>query len=125
MVESELPLYDVDEVTSSAVLNALFRDYTFLASGFLLENCHVNFLKTGSYGLGRDYLPENIAVPLCKVADKLNLFPFMEYSSTYAVYNYKKLNPYGTLDASNLTLIRKLEGSYDEIGFIIVHIAMV
>lgn len=58
VVESELPLYDVDKIDSSALLHALMRDYTFLASGFLLENCHQSFLKTGGYGLGRDYLPE-------------------------------------------------------------------
>jgi indoleamine 2,3-dioxygenase len=60
-----------------------------------------------------------------KIADRLKLMPYMEYSTSYAVYNYKKINPNGNLDADNVTLIRRLEGSEDEIGFVAVHIAMV
>lgn len=64
---------------------ALFRDYTFWASAYLLEPCHQHLLRHGdSYGLGRELLPRNIAVPLCKLAARLGMRPFMEYATSYA-----------------------------------------
>jgi hypothetical protein len=51
------------------VMNALYRDYSFLASAYLLEPCHERFLKGEPYGLGRQTLPRNIALPIVKVAE--------------------------------------------------------
>ena len=51
------------------VMNALYRDYSFLASAYLLEPCHERFLKGESYGLGRQSLPRCIALPIVKVAE--------------------------------------------------------
>jgi indoleamine 2,3-dioxygenase len=65
------------------ILIALFRDYTFLASSYLLEPCDIMYRKKKDYGLGRDILPKNIAIPLTIVANKLNAFPFMEYALSY------------------------------------------
>jgi len=48
--------------------NALYRDYSFLASAYLLEPCHERFLKGESYGLGRQTLPSNIALPISRCA---------------------------------------------------------
>jgi indoleamine 2,3-dioxygenase len=50
------------------LINALYRDYSFLASAYLLEPCHLRFMKGESYGLGRQTLPKNVAVPIAKVA---------------------------------------------------------
>ena len=50
------------------LINALYRDYSFLASAYLLEPCHLRFMKGESYGLGRQILPKNVAVPIAKVA---------------------------------------------------------
>ena len=48
------------------IVTALFRDYSFLASAYLLEPCWENWSKdhNGGYGLGRDLLPRCIAGPL-------------------------------------------------------------
>jgi indoleamine 2,3-dioxygenase len=35
------------------LMNALYRDYSFLASAYLLEPCHERFMKCEGYGLGR------------------------------------------------------------------------
>ena len=51
------------------VMNALYRDYSFLASAYLLEPCHERFLRGESYGLGRQTLPRCIALPIVKVAE--------------------------------------------------------
>lgn len=49
--------------------------------------------QDGDYGLGRDRLPANVAVPLVQVAKKINAKPFMEYALSYALYNYKMVCP--------------------------------
>ena len=51
------------------LMNALYRDYSFLASAYLLEPCHERFVKGEPYGLGRQTLPANIAHPIAKCAE--------------------------------------------------------
>ena len=63
---------------------ALFRDYTFLASAYLLEPCHLSYLREKHYGFGRERLPPQISVPLNCIANKLAVRPFMEYAQCYA-----------------------------------------
>lgn len=49
---------------------AVFRDYTFVASSYLLEPCWENWNKNpdGGYGLGRRVLPKPIARPMYRAA---------------------------------------------------------
>jgi indoleamine 2,3-dioxygenase len=61
------------------VLQALFRSYSFLASAYLLEPSFQQYRKDGKYGKARNVLPANIAQPFCKVADKLNVFAWLDY----------------------------------------------
>lgn len=61
---SEVKKYEKNQV----VLNALYRDYSFLASSYLLEPCHHEFLATGKYGLARSVLPASISLPIVEVA---------------------------------------------------------
>jgi len=57
-------LPDLSEVT------AIFRDYAFLASAYLLEPCWERWNKgLEGYGLGREMLPACIAGPLVKSAN--------------------------------------------------------
>ena len=52
------------------VMSALFRDYCFLASAYLLEPCYERKCEgLEGYGLGRQSLPEQIAKPLVRLAD--------------------------------------------------------
>lgn len=51
------------------MMNALYRDYSFLASAYLLEPCHERFLRGEEYGLGRQSLPRNIARPIARCAE--------------------------------------------------------
>ena len=71
-VEKELP-----DLTSAmdlykndlTLMNALYRDYSFLASAYLLEPCHLRFIKGEPYGLGRQKLPRNISLPIARCAE--------------------------------------------------------
>ncbi|CAG8438240.1 3341_t:CDS:10 [Ambispora gerdemannii] len=124
-VKKNLPFYDVSDVTDQRLLSALFRDYTFLASAYLLEPCDIMYREKKNYGLGRQVLPKNIAVPLKTVADKIGANPFMEYALSYSLYNYQRIDPSKPITYPNLNLVRSFAGSQSEHGFILVHVAMV
>lgn len=117
--------------SNAAIISALYRDYSFLASAYLLEPCHHEYLRTNrkSYGLARDLLPENIAVPISIVAEIAGFMPFMEYAGSYALANWKRINPNGKMEYDNLELIRAFENGLDcessEAGFVLVHVDMV
>jgi indoleamine 2,3-dioxygenase len=49
--------------------NALYRDYSFLASAYLLEPCHERFMNGEAYGLARQVLPRNISLPISRCAE--------------------------------------------------------
>lgn len=53
------------------MITALFRDYSFLASMYLLEPCweHWRTNPAKGYGLGRDTLPHSIAGPMYRCAE--------------------------------------------------------
>lgn len=109
--------------------NALYRDYSFLASAYLLEPCHLAFLRGSPYGLGRSTLPRCIALPLSLCARLAGFQPFMEYAGSYALYNYRLADPALGMDYANLRLIRAFEKGLDphssEAGFVLTHVEMV
>ena len=55
--------------------------------------------------------------------------PFMEYAGSYALFNYRLMDPAKGMEYSNLRLIRAFENGLDptssEAGFVLVHIDMV
>lgn len=62
-------LVDADGKPDLVTATAVFRDYAFLASAYLLEPCWERFDKgLEGYGLGRQVLPKCIAGPLVKTA---------------------------------------------------------
>ncbi|KAL8418894.1 hypothetical protein RB594_002193 [Gaeumannomyces avenae] len=132
VVKQELPdLTDKMELYKDdlPLMNALYRDYSFLASAYLLEPCHQRFLKGEGYGLGRNVLPANIARPIARCAEICGFKPFMEYAGSYALFNYRLEDPSKGLEYDNLRLIRAFEHGLDptssEAGFVLVHIDMV
>jgi len=50
------------------LMNALYRDYCFLASAYLLEPCHERFMRGEPYGPGRQTLPAVISLPVSRCA---------------------------------------------------------
>lgn len=124
----------VEEVIASGqtqLISALFRDYCFMTSAYLLEPVDISFRKTGFYDKGRDVLPSQLAVPLKKLADALGHYPYMEYASSYALTNYQVKDSNhqglaGKYSFDNMELIRSFEdASGSERGFILVHVEMV
>ncbi|KAH9906683.1 indoleamine 2,3-dioxygenase family protein [Xylariomycetidae sp. FL2044] len=111
------------------MMNALYRDYSFLASAYLLEPCHMRFMKGEPYGLGRSFLPAQLSRPIARCAELCGFKPFMEYAGSYALFNYRLEDPSQGLEYSNLRLIRAFEHGLDpassEAGFVLVHVEMV
>ena len=122
-VES-LPQYQVNDVSDKMLAIALYRDYSFLTSAYLFEECHHNYLQTGKYGLARDILPKNISVPFYQLAKILGLKPFMEYNTCYALNNYYLIDPKGDITINNVDIFRSFINSKSEKGFIKVHVTI-
>lgn len=112
----------IDKETDVFVLQALYRAYTFVTSGFTLEQAYQEFLKSGNYGIARQFLPANIAKPLVLVSSKLDVYPWLDYHYSYSLGNYVKKDPAGDLHWKNLDMACKFTGTSDEIGFIMVHV---
>ena len=59
-----------DGKPNMALITAVFREYSFLSSAYLLEPCWERQSKElVGYGLGRQVLPKEIAGPLVKTAE--------------------------------------------------------
>lgn len=71
-VLAELPdlTAEVDRYSDNLpLMNALYRDYSFLASAYLLEPCHLRFMRGEPYGLGRSVLPAQLSRPIARCAE--------------------------------------------------------
>ena len=49
----------------------------------------------------------------------------MEYAQSYALYNWKKVDPSKEITEHNVVIHRNFSGLIDENFFIVVHVAMV
>jgi indoleamine 2,3-dioxygenase len=112
----------IQEETDVFVLQALYRAYSFITSGFTLEKAYQEFLKSGNYGVARQLLPKNISVPFVLVCEKIDAYPWLDYHYAYSLGNYVKKDPTGDLHWKNLDMACKFTGTPDEIGFIMVHV---
>ncbi|EME80238.1 uncharacterized protein MYCFIDRAFT_56678 [Pseudocercospora fijiensis CIRAD86] len=128
--------HEIDNLIASdgkpdlTAVSAAFRDYSFLASAYLLEPCWKQWNIDGTYGTGRELLPKEIAGPLVKCAKLLDVPAFLAYAAGYALFNYRFSNSaIGASEYSNLRLIRAFEKGLDpsssEAGFILTHVDMV
>ncbi len=66
-------------------------------------------------------LPRNLAVPYCKLAERIGQFPLLPYSS-YTLDNWGKLDPQGPVALDNIYVIQNFYGGADENWFIMVHV---
>ncbi|KAK4047562.1 hypothetical protein OIV83_005349 [Microbotryomycetes sp. JL201] len=140
-VKSELDTADLIRKVENVIkagdrrlISALFRDFGFCTSAYLLEPVDLSFRATGQYSVGRDVLPECLAKPMSLLADATGSHAYLDYVS-YALQNYVRLDPQSSAETvgdpaawapENLALIRAFENSTgSEAGFILVHVAMV
>ncbi|MBA43188.1 MAG: hypothetical protein CMF62_04155 [Magnetococcales bacterium] len=120
----KLPNYieEVKLVEDPKLLLALYRDYSFVTSAYLLETTQKNYIETGEFGKypARDSVPDNIAIPYVYISKKLKYHPFIDYVG-YSLYNFKMLDYKKGMDYTNLWQIRSFTNLKDESNFIMIH----
>lgn len=103
------------------VLQAIYRAYCFLVSGYTLEKAHKESTSDG-YGKARRIIPSHIAKPFVLVSERLHAFPWLDYHYAYALGNYVKRDAKEGLDWKNLKMACSFTGTSDETGFIMLHV---
>ncbi len=68
-------------------------------------------------------LPASLARPWHEVSRRLGRPPVLSYVS-YALQNWKRLDPSGPIDLGNIALLQNFLGGIDEEWFILVHVAI-
>ena len=68
-----------------------------------------------------DRLPSGIAVPWHTIAQRLGRPPVLSYAS-YALENWRRLDPEGPIALGNIVLLQNFLGGLDEEWFILVHV---
>ena len=107
---AELPVLDPAPLASDAQARAAMRALSFLAHAYV-------------WGGPRpaDALPAPLAVPWCALAQRLGRPPVLSYAS-YALDNWRRLDPEGPVALGNIALLQNFLGGLDEDWFIGVHI---
>lgn len=126
MVLGKLPNFieNIKKINDSHLLNALFRDYAFLASAYLLEDVYLDYVKNDRVfkTVGKSRLTASIAEPLHEIAKKLGCNPYLEYQRSSAINNYIKINPNEKTSRANLKVIRQFTGLESESNFYLQHL---
>jgi indoleamine 2,3-dioxygenase len=119
-----LPNYleQVNTETDKLIQQALYRGYCFLASAYTLEPSFQVYRLTGKYGKARNVLPPQIAQPFVAAAEKMEVYPWLDYHYAYSLGNYRKKDPKGGLTWENLDMCVRFSGQPDEVGFIMLHV---
>ena len=137
------PLCTLDELgrdLPSLVEDQAFRAYARrlslppcpddLSSPSTLPQLHLYYVRVGflasayinQVGQARaTLLPQNLAVPLCRVCALLRRPPILSYDG-YALYNWKRFDPQGPIALGNVDTLQNFVHLYDEHWFILVHV---
>ena len=104
------------------IIQALFRSYAFITSGYLLAPAHFSYLEKKKYGKAHNKLPSQVAVPFSIVSKKLDVYPFLDYHYAYSFGNYVKVDESKGYEWENLSMSAAFSGMDDERGFIMLHV---
>lgn len=111
LIDAKMPILHVPENLKERENEAIMRNLSFEAAGFVWEN-------------GGHRLPAAIAIPLCEVAKKLGRPPILSYAS-YALNNWTRHYPEKPIEIENLRILVNFlhkEAKIDEEWFILIHI---
>jgi indoleamine 2,3-dioxygenase len=71
----------------------------------------------------RARIPKGLAIPWHAVATQMGRPPILSYAS-YALDNWRRIDPEGPIDLGNLALLQNFLGGLDEEWFVAVHVAI-
>ena len=122
-----MPIIESESKEDVVLFAALYRALTFVASAYLLEPAHQHQKVSGAgeYGKARTFLPRMVSVPLVHVAQRLGVYPFLDYHFAYSLGNYIKIDKAGDFCYKNLAMACNFSGGKDECGFIMLHVDIV
>jgi indoleamine 2,3-dioxygenase len=104
---------DPANLTGSALDRAMVL-LSFLGHAYIWENWQ---------DAPRTRIPKGLAVPWSAVAVRLGRPPVLSYAS-YALDNWRRLNPSEPVDLGNFALLHNFLGGLDEEWFVAVHVAI-
>lgn len=107
-----LPIFDVAKLQNTAQIERAMQILSYFGHAYIWGQ-----KKTPSS------IPAVLAQPWYEVAKMLNRPPVLSYAS-YALTNWKRLDPKGPVDLGNIVLIQNFLGGVDEEWFILVHVAI-
>jgi indoleamine 2,3-dioxygenase len=110
----KIPEIDMDAhlpSLSDAQLRLLMVHYSFIVQAYVWAE-HENAAQI---------LPRNLAVPYCKLADKIGQFPLLPYSA-YTLDNWCKIDHAKGVTLDNIRTVQNFLGGQDENWFILVHV---
>jgi indoleamine 2,3-dioxygenase len=110
-VVARLPVLDPSGLDGAALRRAMLL-LSFIGHGYVWEKWQTE---------QRDRLPANLAVPWYQVAQRLGRPPVLAYAS-YALDNWRRLDPNGPIELGNLALLQNFLGGVDEEWFVTVHV---
>lgn len=105
-----LTCLSTESCRTEADRRAAMRVLSFIAHAYVWER-----------GGARNALPAAIAVPWIELAEALGRPPVLSYAS-YALDNWRRIDPDGPLEAENVAIVQNFLGGADEDWFIAIHV---
>ncbi|HBZ71668.1 MAG TPA: hypothetical protein DEP35_18855 [Deltaproteobacteria bacterium] len=107
-----LPLLDPAPLGSEGELRRAMLLLSFFGHAFVFES-----------NPPAERIPLPLALPWCALAERLGRPPVLSYAS-YALDNWRRLDPTGPLAPDNLALLQNFLGGVDEDWFVTIHVAI-
>lgn len=105
-----LPIFDVSLLQNEPELERAMMVFSYLGHAYVWGEKQPALV-----------LPAIIAQPWHAIAIKLGRPPVLSYAS-YALNNWKRINPHGPIEIGNIALLQNFLGGIDEEWFILIHV---
>ncbi len=106
----KLPVIDVAPLRRDAQIQRAMLILSYFGHGYVWGGAEA-----------KNWIPARVAVPWYEMAKRLGRPPVLSYAS-YALYNWRRIDPRGPIALGNIALIQNFLGGIDEEWFILVHV---
>src|SRR5882757_4186151 len=109
---ASIPKLETDRLLDQRSLDRAMLILSYFGSAWVWGEAEVN-----------DRIPENIAIPWCQVAERLDRPPILSYAS-HALNNWRRIDETRGVELGNIVRLLNFLGGIDEEWFVVVHIAI-
>ncbi len=106
-----LPVFPTAQLTTAAEIERAMLILSYLGQAYVWADLQQP----------ASVIPANLAIPWHQVACRLSRPPILSYAS-YALQNWRRLNPQQGIELGNIALLQNFLGGVDEEWFILVHV---